>query len=90
MEGRGQMIELKMTHMAAEQIRIQCSMKGGTDDLLDELASGMAYAILQIADDLPAQDELHESLARVLASRMIAQVHQALAQRASRDEPPEA
>lgn len=84
------MIELKMIHVAADQIQVQCSMKGGTDELLDELAGGMAHAIIQIADDLPAQDELHESLARVMASRMIAQVNQALARRASRDEPLEA
>lgn len=65
------MIELRMTHEAEKQISINCRMEGGTDALLDELAAGMAHAVVKVADDLPVVDDIHESLARVMASRMI-------------------
>ena len=65
------MIELKMAHRNETQIDVGCAMDGSTDALLDELAAGMAHAIIRIADDLPVVDEIHESLARVMASKMI-------------------
>ena len=65
------MIELKMAHRDERQIDVSCRMEGGTDPLLDELAAGMAHAIIRIADDLPVVDDIHESLARVMGSRMI-------------------
>lgn len=68
------MIELKMTRRNERQIDIGCVMKGQTDALLDELAAGMAHAIVTIADDLPVVDDIHESLARVMASKMIDRV----------------
>ena len=42
-----------------------------TDEQLDALAERMGRAIVSIADTLPVVDEIHESLARVMASRMI-------------------
>ena len=45
-----------------------------TDEQLDALAARMARAIVAIADGLPVVDEIHESLARVMASRMIDRV----------------
>lgn len=65
------MIELKMTRRNERQIDIGCVMNGQTDALLDELAAGMAHAIIRIADGLPVVDDIHEGLARVMASRMI-------------------
>lgn len=65
---------MKMTRRNERQIDIGCVMKGQTDALLDELAAGMAHAIIMIADDLPVVDDIHESLARVMASKMIDRV----------------
>lgn len=85
------MIELRMTHEAEKQISISCRMEGSTDALLDELAAGMAHAIVKVADDLPVVDEIHESLARVMASKMIDMVLVEIDQRTpARDEPAEA
>ena len=73
------MIEMKMTRgPGTNNISVSCRMEGSTDALLDELAAGMADAIVNIADDLPVQDELHESLARVMASKMIDMVRSRL------------
>lgn len=49
----------------------------------------MAHAIIRIADDLPVVDDIHESLARVMASKMIDMVRIELDLRA-RDKPAEA
>lgn len=85
------MIELKIAHEGEKQITISCRMEGSTDDLLDELAAGMAHVIVRIADDLPVVDEIWESLARVMASRMIDMVRMEIDLRSpSRDEPAEA
>ena len=85
------MIELKMAHENEGRIGIKCAMSGGTDALLDELAAGMAHAIVRIADDLPVVDDIHESLARVMASRMIDIVLSELDLREpARDKQPEA
>ena len=78
------MIELKMTRRNETQIDVGCAMNGGTDALLDELAAGMAQAIIRIADDLPVVDDIHESLARVMASKMIDMVLSELDLRADR------
>lgn len=85
------MIELKIAHEGEKQITISCRTEGSTDDLLDELAAGMAHVIVRIADDLPVVDEIWESLARVMASRMIDMVRMEIDLRSpSRDEPAEA
>ena len=85
------MIELRMNHRNEKQIDVGCQMQGGTDALLDELAAGMAQAIIRIADDLPVVDDIHESLARVMASRMIDMVNMELDLRGpARDKQPEA
>ncbi len=83
------MIELKMAHRTEKQIDIGCTMDGSTDGLLDELAAGVAHAIIRIADDLPVVDDIHESLARVMASRMIDMVIGEMDLRA-KDKPAEA
>lgn len=85
------MIEMKMTRRDERQIDINCAYEGSTDGLLDEMAAGMAHMIIRIADDLPAQDELHESLARVMASKMIDMVRSRLDLRSqAQDGPAEA
>lgn len=85
------MIELKMQREQGRTVRIDCEMAGHTDELLEELSAGMARAIMDIADDLPAVDEIHESLARVMGSRVIDIVRQELDLRqAARDKTPEA
>lgn len=85
------MIELKMTRAGKKQIEIKCAMDGSTDSLLDEMAAGMAHAIIRIADDLPVVDDIHESLARVMASRMIDMViGETELRAAARDKLPEA
>lgn len=68
------MINLSIERTREETIGVCCEMCGSTDELLDELAAGMAHAILTITDMLPVVDEIHESLARVMASRMIDRV----------------
>lgn len=68
------MINLSIERTREETIGVCCEMRGSTDELLDELAAGMAHAILTIADGLPVVDEIEESLARVMASRMIDRV----------------
>ena len=86
------MIEMKMSREpGTNNITVQCRIDGSTDALLDELAAGMADVIVSIADDLPAQDELHESLARVMASKMIDMVRSRLDLRSqAQDGPAEA
>jgi len=83
------MIEMKMRRRDERQIDVDCAFEGSTDGLLDEMAAGMAHAIIRIADDLPVVDDIHESLARVMASKMIDMVLMELDLRA-RDEPAEA
>lgn len=85
------MVELKMAHRDEKQIGVSCVLEGSTDGLLDELAAGMAHAIIRIADDLPVVDDIHESLARVMASKMIDMVIGEMDLRSgARDEPAEA
>ena len=85
------MIELRITHRNEKQIDVGCTFEGGADALLDEAAAGMAHTIIRIADDLPVVDEIHESLARVMASRMIDMVRMEIDLRSpARDEPAEA
>lgn len=72
------MIELKIRRTDPKNVNVVMSMDGGTDELLDELAAGMASVIVKIADDLPVVDDIHESLARVTASRMIDHVRMEL------------
>lgn len=85
------MIEMMIDHTAQGGVSIRMRLEGSTDALLDELAAGMAHAIVKIADDLPAVDEIHESLARVMSSRMIDLVNQEIDLRSgARDELPEA
>ena len=94
------MIELKVEHESDTRVKVSLRMLGATDPLLDELAAGMAHAIIRIADDLKAADEIHESLARVTASKMISMVAGEMhlrdeqsssnAERAARDKPAEA
>ena len=68
------MIKLTIERTGQETIGVRCEMNGQTDALLDELAAGMAHTIVTIADDLPVVDDIHESLARVMASRVIDRV----------------
>ena len=94
------MIEMKMVHADAARVDVTCTFEGGTDTLLDELAAGMAHMVIRIADDLPVVDDIHESLARVMASKMIDIVLSELdlreeqspspTDRAARDKPTEA
>lgn len=83
------MIEMKMTRRDERQIDINCAYEGSTDGLLDEMAAGMAHMIIRIADGLPVVDDIHESLARVMASRMIDMVIAEMDLRA-KDKPAEA
>ena len=85
------MIELRITHRNEKQIDVGCTFEGSTDALLDEAAAGMAHTIIRIADGLPAVDDIHESLARVMASRMIDMVIGEMDLRSgARDKPVEA
>lgn len=85
------MIDLKIEQTERGTLGVSCTMDGSTDGLLDELAAGMAHAIIMIADDLPVIDEIHESLARVMASRVIDHVNQAIDLRGkAKDKPTEA
>lgn len=85
------MIEMKTASTDGKMIDVKLRLEGSTDELLDELSAGMAHAIVRIADDLPVVDEIHESLARVMASRMIDMVRMEIDLRSpARDEPAEA
>jgi len=85
------MIEMKMTRRNERQIDVDCAFEGSTDGLLDEMAAGMAHVIIRIADGLPVVDDIHESLARVMASRMIDMVIGEMDLRSgARDKPAEA
>ena len=55
----------------AQGVRALAPEQSALASRLDELAAGVAHAIIRIADDLPVVDEIHESLARVMASKMI-------------------
>ena len=51
-----------------------CSMSGETNQLINELAGSTAWAIVEIARGLPVLDDLHESLATVVCSEILATV----------------
>lgn len=70
------MIELKTDYQDGEkrQIQVVYACTGDTNALIDELAAGAARILVDIADDLPPMDELHESLARVFSSTVMGNV----------------
>ena len=93
-EGGRAMIKLDI-HSEGHEIFAAYEIDGGTEQLMDELACGAADVIMALADALPAQDMLHESLARVVCSGILAAVQRAVLERekaggAAVDEPPEA
>ena len=75
------MIRLETERNETGGVSVTLAMKGATDALIEELAAGAAHAVVMMADDLPAQDELHESLARELTGAVLRFVSAELAQR---------
>ena len=75
------MIRMETERNETGGVSVSLAMKGTTDALIEELAAGAAHAVVMMADDLPAQDELHESLARELAGAVLRFVGAELAQR---------
>lgn len=85
------MIEMTVGREESGRVSIHVNANGTTNELIDELAAGAAHMVVMLADDVPAQDGLHESLARVVAGMMIETVCRAMADReAATDKPPEA
>lgn len=74
------MIELKIDTVD-RKIQTVYSANGSTNALLDELASGAVTVLMSIADDLGAQDLIHDALARVLCSCITRGVARELAAR---------
>lgn len=75
------MIRMETEHNETGGVSVTLAMKGTTDELIEELAAGAAHAVVMMADDLPAQDELHESLARELTGAVLRFVGAELAAR---------
>lgn len=85
------MIELTVRREEDGKVAINVNAKGTTNELIDELAAGAAHMVVMLADDVPAQDGLHEALARVVAGMMIESVCREMAAReAATDKLPEA
>ena len=85
------MIEMTVGREANGNVAIHVNANGTTNELIDELAAGAAHMVVMLADDVPAQDGLHEALARVVAGMMIESVCREMAAReAATDKPPEA
>lgn len=75
------MIEFKVEQDARDGKHIVMSANGQTNDLLDELAIGAASALVELIDDLHAQDDLYETAARLVAANIELYVRQILAGR---------
>lgn len=85
------MIEMTVGREESGRVSIYVNANGTTNELIAELAAGAAHMVVMLADDVPAQDGLHESLARVVAGMMIETVCRTMADReAATDKPPEA
>ena len=85
------MIEMTVGREENGNVAIHVNANGTTNELIDELAAGAAHMGVMLADDVPAQDGLHEALARVVAGMMIESVCREMAAReAATDKPPEA
>lgn len=85
------MIEMTVGRKENGKVAIHVNANGTTNELIDELAAGAAHMVVMLADDVPAQDGLHEALARVVAGMMIESVCREMAAReAATDKPQEA
>lgn len=76
------MILIRAERHGNEPMNVRYELEGDTDTLMAEIAAGTAGALLALADDLPAQDELHESLARVVCGMIMSRVDRELTRRA--------
>lgn len=77
------MILIRAERHGNEPMNVRYELEGDTDTLMAEIAAGTAGALLALADDLPAQDELHESLARVVCGMIMIRVDRELTRRAN-------
>ena len=77
------MILIRAEGHGNEPMNVRYELEGDTDTLMAEIAAGTAGALLALADDLPAQDELHESLARVVCGMIMSRVGRELTRRAN-------
>ena len=85
------MIQVNAQRSDDKQIVSSVQIDGTTSDVIDELAAGMATAIVMVADDLQVKDSVHEQLARIVCSLVQENVSRNLADReAATDKPPEA
>lgn len=85
------MIEMTIQRDENGKIAIHVNAKGTTNELIDELAAGMATAIVMVADELQVKDSVHEQLARIVCSLVQENVSRSLAAReAATDKLPEA
>lgn len=85
------MIQVTAKRDDGKQIASRVEINGTTSDVIDELAAGMATAIVMVADDLQVKDSVHEQLARIVCSLVQENVSRALAAReAATDKPQEA
>ena len=76
------MIRLETNTNETGGVDVMLEMHGSTDALIDELAAAAAHAVVMLADSLPTQDDLHESLARTLSEQVL---HYCSAELAARD-----
>lgn len=85
------MIQVTANRDDGKQIASRVEINGTTSDVIDELAAGMATAIVMIVDDLQVKDSVHEQLARIVCSLVQENVSRSLAAReAATDKLPEA
>ena len=85
------MIQVTANRDDGKQIASRVEINGTTSDVIDELAAGMATAIVMIADDLQVKDSVHEQLAQIVCSLVQENVSRSLAAReAATDKLPEA
>lgn len=56
---------------------------GNIDTLADELAYGAAVMLVNLVDDVPSVEDLHESYARVFCSRVLVFVNRVLEDKAA-------
>ena len=81
------MIELRIEHQDKTNVGVHCSIEGVTDELIDEIAAGLAAMIVEMAADYKGKDDICEPMIDAISAKAKALV---FARRCAEDKPEEA
>ncbi len=83
------MIAMRVVPESEHTLKIDVSMDGGTDELIDEIAAGVGAIIIEMGEDYKGRDPIHELLLKAVCDQTTHVVRERMRRREEAADKPE-